>query len=108
MEFCLCVLNFSFLLSFCQSMYNFWDYTAGYKSSLPFLLPLKMQIPANNKRPCVEIFAVSFCQSRKKARVFWKFTLPDVVHLRHDGDNDAKDFGSVPKLDGLEMYRHMR
>ena len=67
-----------------------------------------MQIPANNKRPCVEILAVSFCQSGKKARVFWKFTLPDVVHLRHDGDNDAKDFGSVPKLDGLEMSRHMR
>ena len=67
-----------------------------------------MQIPANNKRPCVEIFAVSFCQSGEKARVFWKFTLPDVVHLRHDGDNDAKDFGSVPKLDGLEMSRHMR
>ena len=51
---------------------------------------------------------MSFCQSGEKARVFWKFTLPDVVHLRHDGDNDAKDFGSVPKLDGLEMYRHMR
>ena len=75
-------------------MYNFWDLTAGYKSSLPILLPLKMQIPANNKRPCVEILAVSFCQSGKKARVFWKFTLADVVHLRHD----AKDFGSVPNL----------
>ena len=67
-----------------------------------------MQIPANNKWPCVEILAVSFCQSRKKARVFWKLTLPDVVHLRHDGGNDAKDFGSVPNLDGLEMSRHMR
>ena len=61
---------------------------------IPILLPLKMQIPANNKRPCVEIFAVSFCQSGKKARVFWKFTLSDVVHLRHN----AKDFGSVPNL----------
>ena len=53
-----------------------------------------MQIPANNERPCVEILAVSFCQSGKKARVFWKFTLSDVVHLQHD----AKDFGSVPNL----------
>ena len=63
-------------------------------------MPLKMQIPANNKRPCVEILAVSFCQSGKKARVFWKFTLSDVVHLRHEGGNDAKDFGSVQNLDG--------
>lgn len=78
------------------------------KSSLPILLPLNMQIPANNKRPGVEILAVSFCQSGKKARVFWKFTLSDVVHLQHDGGNDAKDFGSVPNLDGLEMSRYMR
>ena len=67
-----------------------------------------MQIPANNKWPCVEILAVSFCQSRKKARVFWKLTLADVVHLRHDGGNNAKDLVLYQirpaQKDGLEIH----
>ena len=47
---------------------------------------------------------MSFCQSREKARVFWKFPLADVVHLRHDGGNDTKDLDNFNLASRVENF----